>query len=73
MELSLALNHRLRQERQAAGKKGADCTVELLTSGQILPSHTPAARRKFLRIAKVSALLPTRQPNLSFWHMTHTI
>ena len=54
VEISLALNHRLKEERSAAGQAGAaDCSVSLFTSSHILTGHTPAARRKFLRIAQV--------------------
>ena len=54
VEVSLALNHRLKQERLDAGKGGAaECSVSLFTSSHILTGHTPAARRKLLRIAQV--------------------
>ena len=54
VEISLALNHRLKQERLDAGKGGAaECSVSLFTSSHILAGHTPAARRKLLRIAQV--------------------
>lgn len=54
VEISMALNHRLRTERAASGKaEGAKCSVQLLSQGHILQGHTPAARRKFLRLAKV--------------------
>ena len=40
VELSLALNQRLRQERRMIGKEAAACCITLLTSGHILPGHT---------------------------------
>eukprot|EP00891_Asterochloris_glomerata_P005153 jgi/Astpho2/5153/Aster-06363 len=57
VELSLALNHRLEVERAAAGH-AADrrCLVKLLSGGEILQGHTPAARRKFLRIMQDQGL-----------------
>ena len=57
VELSLALNHRLEVERAAAGHAAdSRCLVKLLSSGEILQGHTPAARRKFLRIMQVIRL-----------------
>ena len=54
VETSLALNHRLQAERQQAGKlHQAKCRVTLFSKGHILQAHTPAARRKLLRLAKV--------------------
>ena len=54
VEVSMALNHRLKVERQKAGKgDAAKCSVSLFSKGQILPGHTPSARTKFLRLAKV--------------------
>ena len=54
VELSLALNHRLEVERAAAGHAAdSRCLVKLLSSGEILQGHIPAARRKFLRIMQV--------------------
>ncbi len=54
VEISLALNHRLKIERQKAGKHGeAKCSVRLFSKGQILQGHTPAARHKLLRLAQV--------------------
>ena len=54
VEVSLALNHRLKQERLNAGKGvAAECQVSLFTSSHILTGHIPAARRKLLRIAQV--------------------
>ena len=71
VEISLALNHRLKEERSAAGQAdAADCSVSLFTSSHILTGHTPAARRKFLRIAQVcpcslqSAPAPCTEPLL---------
>lgn len=55
VEVSMALNHRLKVERQTAGKTDeAKCSISLFSSGQILQGHTPSARRKFLRLAKVT-------------------
>ena len=55
VEISMALNHRLKVERQASGKADtAKCHVSLLSQGLLLQGHTPAARRKLLRLAKVS-------------------
>ena len=57
VELSLALNHRLDVERAAAGHTADNrCLVKLLSGGEILQGHTPAARRKFLRIMQVTRL-----------------
>ena len=54
VEVSMALNHRLKLERQRAGKHdAAQCSVSLFSKGQILQGHTPSARSKFLRLAKV--------------------
>lgn len=54
VEISLALNHRLKAERQEAGKQeAAKCSVSLFSKGNILAGHTPAARRKLLRLAMV--------------------
>ncbi len=54
VEISLALNHRLKTERQKAGKhEEARCSVRLFSKGQILQGHTPAARHKLLRLAQV--------------------
>jgi len=54
VEISLALNHRLKAERQKAGKhEEAKCSVSLFSKGQILQGHTPAARHKLLRLAQV--------------------
>lgn len=54
VEVSMALNHRLKLERQQAGKHdAAQCSVSLFSKGQILQGHTPSARSKFLRLAKV--------------------
>ncbi|KAL3145556.1 hypothetical protein ABBQ32_003381 [Trebouxia sp. C0010 RCD-2024] len=53
VEVSMALNHRLKVERQKAGKgDAAKCSVSLFSKGRILPGHTPSARTKFLRLAK---------------------
>ncbi|KAA6421181.1 MAG: water dikinase [Trebouxia sp. A1-2] len=53
VEISLALNHRLKSERQKAGKhEEAKCSVSLFSKGQILQGHTPAARHKLLRLAQ---------------------
>lgn len=54
VEVSMALNHRLKLERQRAGKhEAAKCSVSLFSKGQILQGHTPSARNKFLRLAQV--------------------
>ena len=54
VEISLALNHCLKTERQKAGKhEEAKCSVILFSKGQILQGHTPAARHKLLRLAQV--------------------
>ncbi len=54
VEISMALNHRLKAERQKAGKQEqAKCSVSLFSNGHILQGHTPAARHKLLRLAKV--------------------
>jgi len=65
VEISLALNHRLKSERQKAGKhKEAKCSVRLFSKGQILQGHTPAARHKLLRLAQVCCTT-TRLASLS--------
>ena len=56
VEISMALNHRLKVERQASGKADtAKCHVSLLSQGLLLQGHTPAARRKLLRLEKDSS------------------
>ncbi len=60
VEISLALNHRLKIERQKAGKhEEAKCSVRLFSKGQILQGHTPAARHKLLRLAQVRCTTTT--------------
>ena len=54
VEVSMALSHRLKVERQKAGRSdAAKCSVSLFSKGHILQGHTPSARSRFLRLAKV--------------------
>ena len=67
MEISMALNRRLKVERQASSKAAtAKCRLSLLSQGETLQGHTPAARRKFLRLAKVCCYYKT---SMFCWHL----
>ena len=51
VELTLALQHRLRREVQALGRDPAQLQFDLLSAGdRILPTHNGAVRRRFERV-----------------------